>query len=658
MNPKLKYGLIIGCGSLTLLGAGAGATVGILLPKVNQLQKGLGNFFTEDAGYDTYKNFANKKLYYVALGDSITSGYNELARKEQYSFADFLANNLKKSDRLAAYKNYGATYATIYDLFAKVLGDAEKLHVLKKADMISITIGSNDIIRASKFLEVSITGEHPTEFAKRIINPPKIANEFRGDLNINANLQDPNLVDGKLYDVGHAESTITKGERNKLFRKSIRKFIKMYKDKSFHDLITLRASLKDKAFNLVRRSLSILIRDLHKINPNAKILFIAPYFPFEHLPKAVMLKKSKEIQMSAQDIYRKLITTMKESVEFSLDGKKNKFVDFIDVNNLPITKTNSASENDPRDYQNKTFKDYFKKQPSFESLNGKDKNFIPKYWKRNILSNAADVHPSIFGHQLIGNALFSRIYSHLKVKKGKSEDYYTFSKPYDNNILRVGKQDPWTRLDEAPGTFNLHQQYLATNLFQNKGNVLYSFAKILEPFIDKLGLKNSDYKDNIERLQFLRYDHYLPILEMLDEDYIINVLIAIFDKKDELFEITKRIINAKASSSATSIRINSFDLTRIQDIFNDMNNLKSDGTEDPKIKLQKEKQRLNAKLQKTMEIFKKNIKDEKIQNIVWSIFSFLINPGPVTAFILKNSAIGINATIDLNAKFDFWSNKK
>lgn len=85
---------------------------------------------------------------YLALGDSLTTGYGV---EPSQSFASLFYRNLAAFDPMLKYVNLGVNGLTSHELAAMV-SQERILLLIKQAKIISITIGSNDLLAVGKAL--------------------------------------------------------------------------------------------------------------------------------------------------------------------------------------------------------------------------------------------------------------------------------------------------------------------------------------------------------------------------------------------------------------------------------------------------------------------------------------------------------------------------
>lgn len=97
----------------------------------------------------------DKKINYIALGDSLAKGQNPYG-EIGYGYADYVANYLERSELLTFYtKEYAISGARSKDLKEdiennkKIMVDGKELSIkvaLRQADLITVSIGANDFL--------------------------------------------------------------------------------------------------------------------------------------------------------------------------------------------------------------------------------------------------------------------------------------------------------------------------------------------------------------------------------------------------------------------------------------------------------------------------------------------------------------------------------
>lgn len=102
-----------------------------------------------------YLSSIDKKVFYLSLGDELSVGYNEFNKKD-YGYSDYIKEYLVKKGKLEIYINeYFKENLRTTDLI-RIINDNEKVLIngksksiknsLIKADLVTLSIGNNDII--------------------------------------------------------------------------------------------------------------------------------------------------------------------------------------------------------------------------------------------------------------------------------------------------------------------------------------------------------------------------------------------------------------------------------------------------------------------------------------------------------------------------------
>ena len=86
-------------------------------------------------------------------GDSEAAGFNGYMMEDYVSYADFLANDMTKANVLHSYKNFAVSGALIADTHKEITRTPSVMHALKSADLITITIGANDLLAYLRLFE-------------------------------------------------------------------------------------------------------------------------------------------------------------------------------------------------------------------------------------------------------------------------------------------------------------------------------------------------------------------------------------------------------------------------------------------------------------------------------------------------------------------------
>ncbi|MGT2716618.1 SGNH/GDSL hydrolase family protein [Streptococcus respiraculi] len=121
-----------------------------------------------------------RKFYYVALGDSLTQGVGD--KTEQGGFVPLLAQGIgNQYGYQVTYDNYGVSGNTSQQIL-KRMDEAEIVTSLKKADLMTLTVGGNDlrytILDNITSLNLSVFDEPAQAYSQRLL---KIIDKARAD---------------------------------------------------------------------------------------------------------------------------------------------------------------------------------------------------------------------------------------------------------------------------------------------------------------------------------------------------------------------------------------------------------------------------------------------------------------------------------------------
>lgn len=102
-----------------------------------------------------YLGFKDKKIYYLSLGDSLSLGKNSYNILD-YGYSDYIKEYLENNDILETYVDeYNNEEKRIIDIINDIKHNEKKLinnkektiqHVLIKADLVTLSIGTNDLL--------------------------------------------------------------------------------------------------------------------------------------------------------------------------------------------------------------------------------------------------------------------------------------------------------------------------------------------------------------------------------------------------------------------------------------------------------------------------------------------------------------------------------
>ncbi len=87
-------------------------------------------------------------LYYVALGDSLAQGYPYYLEKKPLGYTDLISAHLRNAEEFdVVHTNLGISGYTSTDLL-NLLSDEQVVPKISRADIITVNIGGNDMLRA------------------------------------------------------------------------------------------------------------------------------------------------------------------------------------------------------------------------------------------------------------------------------------------------------------------------------------------------------------------------------------------------------------------------------------------------------------------------------------------------------------------------------
>jgi len=429
-----KYIWIIGGLSTALVGASSAAVAVPLVIKniaTNRAHDALSNFVDLDGGKPAEIDLS-KRLNVVALGDSITSGYNGFVAKEMFSYADVLFRDLRESrkgapteeQRLVTYHNFSETGAKIGDVM-KTIARPDVMFRLHNSDIITISISSNDLMAVTRLFNIYF------DTAKALLFPTANAGEAKapefGDdpEEINKNISDILRSIGRILTAPDAEDAF---------------------------LIDAPKIGIDVIKGVIKRGLKILMRDLRHLAPKARIKFIFPEFPFDGMPDWLMNKKMEAIgNQTLPEFYNQ---TFKSLVKEAVSSDYTEFIDFHDlfVNGL---KHLDHSHDDFRKRLYNREKRFFDRSSYQEIIN------------RELMHNLADIHPTNIGHLIAGNELFREVADELKVANPNAiyQDFDGDYRPgkvnvhsdfFEGKFLNVDELADDAHLDDKDSTNDVH----------------------------------------------------------------------------------------------------------------------------------------------------------------------------------------------------------
>lgn len=420
----------ISVGSLGLVGAGAGAVLGIVLPKALEAKSALANFISKGGSRVNLRAQYEKKgkLKVVAIGDSITAGYNgilgsiapksDINKKlytpgEKYSYVDFLVKSLRTGlggEEKIEYKNFAKTGLRLADI-KMVLESPEVTKEFRDADIVPISIGANDILALLKlfhlpfWLGVGLLSQSSDLMGKIGTTKDFIRKdeETEGLFNkIIKSATEGSVPKGNQIRERDQSNITFSGESSDLMSEKTINDLEAIADGDVGKYLTIDVIWKQKIFDLIKREVATLIRDIHNMAPHAQIIVLGHDFPFAQFPPDVLYGKISNMNNhSLLQVFNNLLNAMRDGAKSSLG--KNDFVDFYKADELQYMKPYSwkLSNFDKKPVHGPKYKSVFSNYDQTDEA-----TFINNF-HNNPMPNITDIHPSIFGHSLIGKSLFN-----------------------------------------------------------------------------------------------------------------------------------------------------------------------------------------------------------------------------------------------------------
>ncbi|NQZ66205.1 MAG: SGNH/GDSL hydrolase family protein [Mycoplasmatales bacterium] len=478
---KIAIGAIAGGSVLVSLGIGAGVATSIILPKTNDLKDSLNNFILESGSDPTNTWNESKKINYIAFGDSETAGMNGIDDIERASYSDFLAKNLRKTNNLGKYRNYALSGSRLGDMHKLILGSLDVQKNMENADLITFTIGANDLLAFTEFFKLPFRQSLSDIFN---LGPDTSSKMFRSNTDMLEKLHKD--LWGADSDKKQLSNVIfTDEDKNNALIEAVNNMSDLYRTDHIEKFISINEKVVDDIFDLVTREMVTLIHDIHHLAPNAKILVLAHAFPFAQWPDEVLNKKRDDMQnRSLKEVYADFISSIDDATKASI-GKDAYYAQYYSVDNLPILKTSRSKSGEGDDLAaNSIYSDYIKK----EKPNAKD------HFKYNTMPNPADIHPSGFGYELIGNSLYSEISNKIGISKEESIKNYTFvsdggvyaEAPNPSSSSISGMQQLLDMMDSKSTTYSFLSKYFKNDISHHAIKVLHEavvkkdYSKVLE----------------------------------------------------------------------------------------------------------------------------------------------------------------------------------
>ena len=111
---------------------------------------------SELSNKDLKSALTQKRLNYVAIGDSLTEGVGD--QTNQGGFVPLLANAISESDDVnVVSQNFGVAGNTSTQIYKRMTKEKKIQSAIKKADVITITVGGNDVMKVIRTQLMNLT---------------------------------------------------------------------------------------------------------------------------------------------------------------------------------------------------------------------------------------------------------------------------------------------------------------------------------------------------------------------------------------------------------------------------------------------------------------------------------------------------------------------
>ena len=471
----------LGIGTATLA-AGGGIATGIVLPRALAAKNALENWIPNGGNCNSLKG--KDQINYVALGDSETAGYIGVLREDYLSYADFLAGSLKNAGKLKKYSNLALSGERLADFKKDIFQYPNKLRELHDADLITLTLGANDVLAYMKVLNIpfgqamNFIGD-PTKIAKiadgiaeynkqskkiEIKDKDNISDDAKAALDsLRPYSGHKSTIDAaehriKIFDGNNPNLGVSKKDSADMFTGTLDKLSNILNG-SPQSLFNIDKDWYPRIFDSIKREYVTLIRDLHKAAPNAEIRVLGHAFPFSSFPQSVINNPKDSMQGDSLNIaFGKMLDAIKVGAEKNLQGK-SPFVKFQNINDFP--KFNS------------------KLKPLKPAVDLKDVDSFKSWVTDNPMPNITDIHPSVYGHDLIAEDLYKDVAKEI----GISDSEIATTTQHTNNSL-------WSRKDELSLNIpvKLAEFYLSSKTVYEFANMnsLVQGQDLIKPIMNNL----------------------------------------------------------------------------------------------------------------------------------------------------------------------------
>ena len=263
------------------------------------------------------KNLVTGDINYLALGDSYSSGYESyLSDTDYFSYSDIFYNNLRlnSGDRNVTYRNLSHAGDTVLDLKDVVTRDPLTTQTVKRSNLISISIGANDLIRWIKLYGVPYDYIYP-HFQRSTYDARGVDLGIDG---VNGDVSEDVKTSQMSFAVMRAIMSAASGD--------------------FSGLISMDDNFKERGFELIENDLRDTLNTIHELNPSAQLVLTLPTNPFVGFPESARTNKDSN-GMSIDDYFNKFLDIQRNI------SKQIGFVDIFDPSNDPELTERSTPNN-------------------------------------------------------------------------------------------------------------------------------------------------------------------------------------------------------------------------------------------------------------------------------------------------------------------------
>ena len=230
-----------------------------------------------------------------------------------------------------------------------------------------------------------------------------------------------------------------------------------------------------------------------KTAPNAQIRVLGHAFPFGAYPEGVVENQKESLQGdSLHDGFEKMLQAIEDGAKRNIHGEPSKFVKYQNINELPAFKSKIKPKIDLTSPE--AFKEWVTENP---------------------MPNITDIHPSIYGHDLIAEDLYKDIANEIGNINIESTIQHS----------NVDEDDFWTRQDEltikADPKDTLFKNSVGAYGLANMGQVISNnetISPIIKNLVDYISKPSSDGKKETSG------DILVRLLPKEMKEYLISII--------------------------------------------------------------------------------------------------------------------------------------